>query len=628
MGNLGNLSPQGSVAVGIIVGLISTSLQAIGLTLQRKSHLLEDEKPLYDARRPPYKRRRWQIGMSMFVISNIVGSTIQITTLPLPVLSTLQASGLVFNTIFATLILGEPFTRYSFAGTLLVCIGAVLIATFGAIGEPAHTLSQLLELLHGRPFLIWMVLTLVLVVVILIGSKLLRKCIPGSRAKPVAGGHYTPHNLRAQSRIKLFRGMCYGAVSGILSAHSLLLAKSAVELLVRTIVDRVNQFNRWQSWVILLAMIFLALTQLFYLHRGLKLCSTSILYPFVFCIYNVIAIMDGLIYFRQVSQLAGIHAGLIALGTVILLAGVLCLSWRLEDIDNHAAVTVVGPTQTGLGPGMAVVEEHPSSPGLLDGRDDEESRVGEREPLLQGTIRSRHLSYQRMRAPSLPLILPSDRHEAADLNAASIWAELDDSDYDMVDPHSRPERPRSSSSGAALNGPMRGLSRHSTIGPIPQHRQRGNRRSAPPSQGGIAWRRVSAPLSGLLGGSQRRRRATSGHLTSSSSQETNGYGTIQENEVEPIEPDETAPLRPRRSSTTGGLLAGPRRSLLGAWQQGRDYLSRWRSTSTSTIPRAGSRADQVENDGSSSPLLPRVEARPPWAHSHAHERPVSPPSSL
>ena len=32
-----------------------------------------------------------QLGMLMFVISNIVGSTIQITTLPLPVLSTLQA---------------------------------------------------------------------------------------------------------------------------------------------------------------------------------------------------------------------------------------------------------------------------------------------------------------------------------------------------------------------------------------------------------------------------------------------------------------------------------------------------------------------------------------------------------
>ena len=32
-----------------------------------------------------------QLGMLMFIVANIVGSTIQITTLPLPVLSTLQA---------------------------------------------------------------------------------------------------------------------------------------------------------------------------------------------------------------------------------------------------------------------------------------------------------------------------------------------------------------------------------------------------------------------------------------------------------------------------------------------------------------------------------------------------------
>ena len=82
-------------------------------------------------------------------------------------------SGLVFNTIFATLILGEPFTRYSFAGTILVCVGAILIATFGAIGEPAHSLNQLLDLLQRRAFLIWMSATFVVVAGILVGSKLL-----------------------------------------------------------------------------------------------------------------------------------------------------------------------------------------------------------------------------------------------------------------------------------------------------------------------------------------------------------------------------------------------------------------------------------------------------------------------
>ncbi|KAJ5474192.1 hypothetical protein N7475_003758 [Penicillium sp. IBT 31633x] len=605
MGNLGDLSPEGSVAVGVIVGLISTSLQAIGLTLQRKSHLLEDEKHPYDVRRPPYKRRRWQLGMGMFVISNIVGSTIQITTLPLPVLSTLQASGLVFNTIFATLILGEPFTRYSLAGTVLVCVGALLIATFGAIGEPAHTLDQLLDLLQRRPFILWMSATTFVVVVILVVTKLLKRFLTSSRAKPSGSGHFTPHLLRLQSRTRLIRGMSYGFVSGILSAHSLLLAKSAVELLVRTVVDRVNQFNRWQSWVILLGMIFLALTQLFYLHRGLKLCSTSVLYPFVFCIYNIIAIMDGLIYFRQMSQLGGFHAGLIALGTMVLLAGVLCLSWRLEDIDSHAAVTTVGSTQTGLGPGMAAVEEHtPTSPVLLDGQD-EESLIGEREPLLNPKTNTRHLSYQRGRTPSLPLNLHLDR-DSVDLNAASIWAELDDSDYDSDDGQMRSstDRPRSISGSATLKGPSRGLARHSTIGAISHDHGRGSRRVLGPTRVG-QWRRTSAPQGGLLA-AQRNRRAVRGPFSSSSNHAVAGYGTLQEDDDVPGN-DEF--FVPRSSGTRSGLLAGSRRALTDAWRSGRQYLSRWSS------PQAGSQAEVDPEDSSSSSLLPRSDFRLPRTHS-------------
>ena len=165
----------------------------------------------------------------------------------------------------------------------------MLIAIFGAIGEPAHTLDQLLDLL-GRPqFILWMIATAIVVLLLIAVARALKYMHPGTSNSP---------------RMRLYRGMSYGCISGILSAHSLLVAKSAVELLVRTIVDGKNQFNRWQSWVILLGLVFLALTQLYYLHIGLKLCSTSILYPFVFCIYNIIAILDGLIYFHQTSRLS------------------------------------------------------------------------------------------------------------------------------------------------------------------------------------------------------------------------------------------------------------------------------------------------------------------------------------
>ncbi|KAL9131947.1 MAG: hypothetical protein Q9217_000227 [Psora testacea] len=311
MGQIGDLSPQGSIALGILVGLVSTSVQSLGLTLQRKSHILEDEKESNDLRRPPFRRRRWQ-------------------------------SGLVFNSICATLILGEPFTRWSLGGTILVCAGAVLIAIFGAIAEPAHNLDQLLMLLSRRQFIIWMIVQAILVLAIITSSKALKYLNPRTSHIP---------------RMRLLKGMAYGGVSGILSAHSLLVAKSAVELLVRTIVDRHNEFNRWQSWMILLGLLGLALSQLYYLHRGLKLCSTSILYPFVFCVYNIIAILDGLIYFDQSSRLSVLHALLIALGTAILLTGVLALSWRLDN-DPTPRTPVA---QTPLAPGLRFVDDQDSS---------------------------------------------------------------------------------------------------------------------------------------------------------------------------------------------------------------------------------------------------------------------------
>ncbi|KAJ4386652.1 hypothetical protein N0V93_009550 [Gnomoniopsis smithogilvyi] len=419
MGSLGGMSPGGSIALGIVVGLLSTSVQSLGLTLQRKSHILEDEKGPHDIRRPPHRRRRWQLGMGMFIISNLLGSTVQISTLPLPVLSTLQASGLVFNSICATLILGEPFTRWSLWGTLLVCTGAVLIGFFGAIPSPTHNLSELLELLGRWPFVVWMSLQAVLVIAI---------C-----AAVDGANHFLP--FAQNPRFRLIRGLAFGCVSGILSAHSLLVAKSAVELIITTVVEGKNQFVHWQSWIIVLALITLALTQLYYLHRGLKLVSTSVLYPLVFCIYNIIAILDGLIYFDQTELISPLRGCLIALGTVILLSGVLALSWRLSD-EQHTP----GVGQSTLAPGLGLMED-------TDGEEEEEvlllDNTGIEDDVLPTTYRYNTFDSQegasgrRARVEPLPLVhsttaptrrMTSFRQPPKWQERREIWGELDDDD--------------------------------------------------------------------------------------------------------------------------------------------------------------------------------------------------------
>ncbi|KAI8632792.1 DUF803 domain protein [Xylariaceae sp. FL1651] len=398
MGLFGDVSPAGTLAIGIIVGLISTSVQSLGLTLQRKSHMLEDEKGPHEIQRPPYRRRRWQLGMGMFVVSNVLGSSIQISTLPLPVLSTLQAAGLVFNSICATLILGEPFTKWSFWGTALVTAGAALIAIFGAIPSPAHSLRELLGLLGRWQFIVWMSLQAVVVISIAASIELVN--------------HFT--NISQNPKFRLARGLTYGCISGILSAHSLLFAKSAVELILRTIADSDNQFVHWQSWILVLGLVVLALSQLYYLHRGLKLISTSVLYPLVFCIYNIIAILDGLIYFRQTDLIPPLHGGLIALGTAILLSGVLALSWRLND-EQHSP----GVGQSSLTPGLGLVED---TEGEEESAIDSDflSEDGEGVMPTYDTF-----TQNGETTPLLPGRKPSHRwHERTE-----IWDELEDQQY-------------------------------------------------------------------------------------------------------------------------------------------------------------------------------------------------------
>lgn len=421
--------------------------------------------------------------MGMFVVANLLGSTVQISTLPLPVLSTLQAAGLVFNSICATLILSEPFTRWSLCGTLLVTTGAVLIAIFGAIPSPAHDLSELLLLLGRRPFIIWMILQALFVV----GLATITDVINNMSS------------LSHNSRFRLARGISYGLISGDLSAHALLFAKSAVELCIKTVAGN-NQFSHWESWAIVLALVTLALCQLYYLHRGLKLVSTSVLYPLVFCVYNIIAIMDGLIYFNQASLIPPLHAGLIAIGTVILLAGVLALSWRLSD-EQHPP----GVGQSTLAPGM----------GLVDDTEGEEESLLSSEAAVDEEDDAP--SYQTFPAVdyNTTAMTPTQKKSFRWAERAEIWGELQDHD-ESTNPSGRlrsktmPDR----SEVLPLLGGGGGGGRRTASGSSTTIGNGGPSSSSSPHRPGRRRRRRSTGFPGLVARRNQRRRQSSlsGHL--------------------------------------------------------------------------------------------------------------------
>ncbi|KAM0793572.1 hypothetical protein ACM66B_001008 [Microbotryomycetes sp. NB124-2] len=150
----GDDTPHISVAVGIIVGLVASFIQSLGLTIQRKSHLA-NEAQTPDERKRDWQRPLWLAGFSTFILANVFGTVFQIGALPIIVLGPLGAVSLLWNAFFARFILGDEFSIHLAAGIALIAGGACLIAIFGAVPEPTHTLDELVRLYRRPAFLAW-----------------------------------------------------------------------------------------------------------------------------------------------------------------------------------------------------------------------------------------------------------------------------------------------------------------------------------------------------------------------------------------------------------------------------------------------------------------------------------------
>ncbi|KAF9109335.1 hypothetical protein BGX27_007741 [Mortierella sp. AM989] len=160
------------------------------------------------------------------------------------------------------------------------------------------------------------------------------------------------------TRIKSILGISYGCVSGMLSSQALLFAKSAIELLILTIMENKNQFENPLSWFLVIALVTTALLQLYYLNKGLRLCDTVLLVPLSFCAYNVSCLFNGLVYYNQWGRLYWWQILLVLFGISQVLVGVLVLAWRPTAGDEYDDQDNCGDEATLLLPNAS----HPSTP--------------------------------------------------------------------------------------------------------------------------------------------------------------------------------------------------------------------------------------------------------------------------
>ncbi|CDO94746.1 unnamed protein product [Kluyveromyces dobzhanskii CBS 2104] len=295
------------VLVGVVAAIVANALQALGLVFQRKAECIEmfhynsSELGLHmQLKVPPrpivYRNKTWQLGFLLFLLANLFGCVIQIATLPLIVLAPLQASGLVFNSLFSHIILREPFP---FVATVFVCAGGTIMASMSCtyINTPlTHTFEELCELAQDERFVRYFVGSNALAVLLIVVGV----CAVCKRVK----------------------GFSLVFASGIWSAHALLIAKCVSNVIVTEWSISVHIV------VLLVILITFSLTQLYLLNAGLAHLSTSILYPFVFSIYNLTTILNSTMFYHDslVPHTAQfLYTGL-TFGFIVLTIGVVRIS--------------------------------------------------------------------------------------------------------------------------------------------------------------------------------------------------------------------------------------------------------------------------------------------------------------
>ncbi|KAI8881970.1 hypothetical protein K501DRAFT_252266 [Backusella circina FSU 941] len=288
----------------LLIAVIASATQAFGISLQRKAHVQNASS----------RNALWLTGFLIYTVSNLVASTCTIGYLPIVILAPVGAIGLVFNAVFAKWILGDPFTKRTVLGTAMIVLGAGFVAGFGTVPEPNHTLQDLIKLYKRPSFIVYFTLVEIMIIIGLASTHVIEYLM---KKRP---DHWYHPDL------KMWLGISYGVFGANISSQAMLFAKSGLELLLLTLFHHDNQFIYPLTWAIVLALIFTAVLQLYYLNRGVQLCDTIILVPLNFCSFNISCLFNGLVYYNQWDRLYWWQVIAVLFGITVLVCGVLTIS--------------------------------------------------------------------------------------------------------------------------------------------------------------------------------------------------------------------------------------------------------------------------------------------------------------
>ncbi|KAG9062004.1 hypothetical protein KI688_006724 [Linnemannia hyalina] len=348
--------------IGFAVSLIASVMNAAGLNLLKLDHVRNSALPT-ERQRNECGRPMWHIGLYLYISSQLAGSTIALNFLKTQWVAPLGSIALIFNFVFAKILVGTQITRQDVYGTIVVMASVVWIVVFGGMNssgdmEETMTLTDLKMLFARIVFIIYFsVLNGIIFAFLGLGmyaywaislddeSGQLRKNMKARLTQLLGTNRFArasgltlegDEGLAADARdqrLKKVVAMIFSACGGLLASETLLLAKSGVKLITSTVAGD-NQFTDYLSYFILFVLVFTAILQVYCLNTGLKLYDSVLVVPTFYGFYTSFGLINSTIYLNQLGDYEPWVLLLVLLGIGALIYGVKMLSAPKPDPNS------------------------------------------------------------------------------------------------------------------------------------------------------------------------------------------------------------------------------------------------------------------------------------------------------
>ncbi|KZT54231.1 hypothetical protein CALCODRAFT_439009 [Calocera cornea HHB12733] len=369
------MNPAVAFLIGALIILAASAMNAAGLNITKMDHVKTHAQPKH-ARRSQLLRPLWILGMSLYILSQLLGSTLALQYLRAEYVAPLGATSLIFNFLFASWLVGTPVTRTDIRGTVIVILGVIGIVVFGSIHSPDLSNSvDLARLKHLWSRAAWWGYFLLMALGTLftyLGSSLLESALhardelelpvhapPPPVPKWLAAGRLRLLGVvlgKAGEAWRAVQGkvervvdasddkflswvlaMGWSCCGGALAGGTLVFAKACVNLLALGGAS----FLSPAALLTLLLLILTAVAQIVCLNRGLEAWDSTLVVPVFYGIYTCSGFLDSLIFYNEVPYYQFWVLAAIFLSILVLIAGVILLSTKKPE---KARVPHAGPT--------------------------------------------------------------------------------------------------------------------------------------------------------------------------------------------------------------------------------------------------------------------------------------------